>query len=170
MTPLDVVIETDEWAQLVCDAAALARRCQSATSLVAPDVARGACVLLTSDERLAALNSAFRGRNGATDVLSFPSGLEPPESLGDIAIASGVVAADARAAGISFEAHLAHMIVHGLLHLAGYDHENESEALEMEAIEISVLKRLGYEDPYLTDQHSRQAQASICAKDVKSLP
>lgn len=97
------------------------------------------------------LNRDYRGRDYATNVLSFPfelpPGVEDPH-LGDLVICVPVVEAEARDQGKPLEAHHAHMVVHGLLHLQGYDHETEAEAHQMETLEIEILRRLGYADPY----------------------
>ena len=102
-------------------------------------------ILLADDNRLAALNHDFRGKDKPTNVLSFPGhgGLG-----GDIAIAYGVTQAEARAAARSFADHAIHLAVHGVLHLAGYDHERPKDAKLMEPLEVKILKRLGIADPY----------------------
>ena len=99
----------------------------------------------------AALNEQFRHKAGATNVLSFP--LEEPPGLrdvrfGDIAVCAPVVAREASDQGKSREAHFAHMVVHGTLHLLGYDHNDKQEAERMESEEVRILARLGYADPY----------------------
>jgi probable rRNA maturation factor len=102
-------------------------------------------ILLADDKRLAALNRDFRGKDKPTNVLSFPGqgGLG-----GDIAIAYGVTQTEARAAAKSFADHAIHLAVHGVLHLAGYDHERPKDAKLMEPLEVKILKRLGIADPY----------------------
>jgi probable rRNA maturation factor len=102
-------------------------------------------ILLAGDKRLAALNRDFRGKDKPTNVLSFPGhgGLG-----GDIAIAYGVTQTEARAAAKSFADHAIHLAVHGVLHLAGYDHERPKDAKLMEPLEVKILKRLGIADPY----------------------
>ena len=92
------------------------------------------------------LNREFRGRDHATNVLSFPYARRPLE--GDVVICAPVVAREAREQGKSLEAHHAHLLVHGLLHLAGYDHERAADARRMEARERAILRRLGFGDPY----------------------
>lgn len=101
------------------------------------------------------LNAHYRGRDHATNVLSFPvsavtlSGpLARAVPLGDLVICSRVVAAEARRQGKSVRAHWAHLVVHGALHLIGYDHEQPGDARRMERREIAVLKRLGFANPY----------------------
>ena len=93
------------------------------------------------------LNRAYRDRDYATNVLSFPYEIEPVVR-GDLVICMPVVVREAGEQGKSVEAHCAHMVVHGLLHLQGLDHESEDEAEVMEAVEYQILSRLGYDDPY----------------------
>ena len=94
------------------------------------------------------LNSQYRGKDYATNVLTFPLS-EIPHLLGDIIICAPVVAAEAAAQNKSLEAHFAHLTVHGMLHLCGYDHETEPQAELMESLEITILQKLGYANPYL---------------------
>lgn len=101
------------------------------------------------------LNDTFRGKNYATNVLSFPADIQLPEGpviLGDIAICLPVVIQEASDQGKSFEQHLAHMVIHGCLHLLGFDHENDEDALEMEMKEIGILQNLGYPNPYVSQE------------------
>jgi probable rRNA maturation factor len=108
-------------------------------------------LLLGDDLAISALNEQFRGKKGPTNVLSFP----PPEGaagepgfLGDIAIAAETIAAEAEFQGKRFEDHAAHIVVHGFLHLLGYDHMESAEAEAMEAREREILTSIGIEDPY----------------------
>jgi probable rRNA maturation factor len=94
------------------------------------------------------LNSQYRGKDYATNVLTFPL-TETPHLMGDIIICAPVVVAEAKAQNKSLEAHFAHLTVHGILHLHGYDHETEPQAELMEAIEVQILTKLGYANPYL---------------------
>ena len=98
------------------------------------------------------LNARYRGRDQATNVLSFPAPAQPrgalPRSLGDLVVCPGVLRREARAQAKSLRAHWAHLIVHGTLHLIGYDHERARDARRMERREIAVLKRLGFANPY----------------------
>ena len=93
------------------------------------------------------LNRTYRGRDYATNVLTFVMNGEPPYE-GDLALCAPVVAKEARAQGKDPIAHYAHLTVHGVLHLQGYEHEAEGDALEMEKLETRILRRLGYPDPY----------------------
>ena len=102
-------------------------------------------ILLSGDGKLAVLNHDFRGKNKPTNVLSFPGN---DSYAGDIAIAYGVTSKEAKAAAKSLADHATHLVVHGVLHLAGYDHEAPQDAKVMEPLEVKVLKRLGIADPY----------------------
>lgn len=112
-----------------------------------------AAILLTGDEEMHALNRRWRGLDKPTDVLSFPGGgaAEPGQArhLGDIAMAFGIASRDAAAMGRPFEAHMAHLLIHGFLHLLGYDHIEPDDAQVMEALEIDILAGLGWDNPYV---------------------
>ena len=95
-----------------------------------------------------ALNLAYRGKGYATNVLTFPLA-ETPYLMGDIVICAPIVAAEAIAQNKLLEAHYAHLTVHGMLHLSGFDHETEAEAELMEVLEVQILAKLGYANPYL---------------------
>jgi probable rRNA maturation factor len=105
-------------------------------------------VLLTSDDAVADLNQRFRDKPGPTNVLSFPAPANPERHLGDIALAYGVCAREAAEQGKSLAHHLQHLVAHGVLHLVGYDHQTETEAEEMEALERRILAGLDVPDPY----------------------
>lgn len=109
-------------------------------------------LLLADDAAIAALNRDFRGKDRPTNVLSFPPGAGAPavdkQFLGDIALAAETILAEAKIQGKTPEDHAAHLVVHGFLHLLGYDHEIESEAEAMEARERAILAELGIADPY----------------------
>ena len=122
-------------------------------------------VVLGDDDFVRALNCTYRGRDAATNVLAFANITaamtsaamtsaamtgdgEIPVLLGDVVIAYETTVAEAAAERKGFDAHLCHLVVHGVLHLLGYDHEEETDALRMERIEASVLGRLGLPDPY----------------------
>ncbi len=102
-------------------------------------------ILLADDKKLRTLNHDFRGKDKPTNVLSFPGS---DGYAGDIAIAYGVTAAEAKTAAKNFADHASHLVVHGVLHLAGYDHERPKDALVMEPLEVKILGRLGIADPY----------------------
>lgn len=143
---------------------ALAERAASAAAKVAPELANprlSASLLFTSDEEIHALNREWRQRDKPTNVLSFPM-LErtdllalapdgPPELLGDVALACETCAREAAEKDIPLADHAAHLIVHGLLHLAGHDHEiSPADAEAMEALEVLALELIGIADPYST--------------------
>lgn len=108
-------------------------------------------VRIVDEQESAALNLQYRGKQGATNVLSFPFDAVTPEPLpilGDLVICAPVVAREAREQHKSPQAHWAHMLVHGTLHLLGYDHIHDSEAEEMEALETTIIQGLGFPAPY----------------------
>ena len=101
-----------------------------------------------------ALNNTYRGKDYATNVLTFPLS-EEPHLMGDIVLCAPIVGAEAIAQHKSLEAHYAHLTVHGVLHLHGYDHETEAQAELMEAIEIQILAKLGYANPYIMTEDAK---------------
>ncbi|WP_424930917.1 rRNA maturation RNase YbeY [Amaricoccus macauensis] len=155
---VEVVIEEPRWSDL--DMGGLAERA-AAASLVAVGMTPAGheiSLLACDDARIAELNAAFRGKEKPTNVLSWPSGeLDEPARpgleeeaifLGDLALAFETCSAEAAEAGLSLEAHVTHLVVHGVLHLLGFDHEEDEEADEMERIEIKTLASLGVANPY----------------------
>ena len=108
-------------------------------------------ILLTNDEEQQALNKQWRGKDAATNVLSFPQ-IEPfgpvVGILGDITLARETLEREAADLGKSFADHYTHLVVHGFLHILGYDHMTDEEALQMESLETQILASLGVEDPY----------------------
>jgi probable rRNA maturation factor len=139
--------EIENWAQAAIDASAQADQHINAELTVR----------IVDEEEGAALNQAYRQRPGATNVLAFP--FEPPlqktpaagmqNYLGDLAICAPVVEREAREQHKVTIAHWAHMVVHGSLHLLGYDHNDDDQAEAMETLEINILTRIGYANPYL---------------------
>jgi probable rRNA maturation factor len=111
-------------------------------------------VRIVGDAESAELNRRYRGCEGATNVLSFPAADDwselhgEPRSLGDVVVCAPVVERESREQGKPVQAHWAHILVHGALHLLGYDHENETQAREMERRERELLAGLGFPDPY----------------------
>ena len=108
-------------------------------------------VRIVDEEEGAQLNEQWRNGTGATNVLSFPAGNDLPMMpglLGDIVICAPVVEKEAKEQGKTLTAHWAHLVIHGVLHLLGYDHQNDREAAVMEALEIEKLRKLGYGNPY----------------------
>jgi probable rRNA maturation factor len=153
-------IDIEDWPAGDWDA--LATRAAQAAGEGEPLLAKPrllASVLFTSDAEVHTLNREWRERDKPTNVLSFPmldrEELEalaldgPPEMLGDIALAYETCAREAGEKGVTLEAHAMHLIVHGLLHLAGHDHvESDEQAEAMERLETAILAKLGIADPY----------------------
>ena len=161
---LDIAIDADpDWDSSNWDALARSAAEAAISESAFPQLGAGARsvelgVRLTSDEEVRALNAEWRGKDKPTNVLSFPMA-EPDElddaspdgpelMLGDIVLARGVCVAEAAAKAISVEAHASHLLVHGTLHLLGYDHHDDDAATDMEAREVRALARLGIADPY----------------------
>ncbi len=157
-----VIEEAPGWRDIPLEA--LANEAAAATLLhlgLAPK-AWEVAVLGCGNARIATLNEAFRGKARPTNVLSWPSQARaaaapgaapaPPDAdepdLGDIAIAWETCAAEAREAGRPLGAHVTHLLVHGVLHLLGYDHEADADAAVMERLEVEILATLGVPDPY----------------------
>lgn len=109
-------------------------------------------LVLADDDFVHVLNRDYRGKDCPTNVLSFENAEKPPKGqtwlAGDIVVAYQTVAREAAAQGKTFEAHLAHLLIHGTLHLQGYDHLTEKQARVMETTEIEIMHSLGYNDPY----------------------
>ena len=157
---LEIALET-EWPPAT-DWEALASRAADSAIVVAPELKNprlSASLVFADDAELHALNNEWRGKDKPTNVLSFPM-LEraelldlpsegPPELLGDIALSFDTCAREAQEKSVPLEHHAAHLIIHGLLHLAGLDHETSPEdAAAMEALEIKALALMGIADPY----------------------
>jgi len=162
---LEIAIDSDEewdsssgWEALVRSAAEAAIAESAFPQLATAKRPVELSVRLTSDAEVRALNEQWRGKDKPTNVLSFPmvdaedlstANVAGPELLlGDIVLARGVCMAEANDKGIGVEDHAAHLIVHGTLHLLGYDHHEEGEATDMEAREVRALRRIGIADPY----------------------
>jgi probable rRNA maturation factor len=161
---LEIDIESDEEWDSSTDWSLLVRRAaESALAESAfPQLANGSrpveiSVRLTGDEQVRALNAKWRGKDKPTNVLSFPlveaddldnPGEGPELMLGDIVLAKGVCEREAAEKAIPVETHATHLLVHGTLHLLGYDHLDDDQATEMEDREVRALARLGIDDPY----------------------
>jgi probable rRNA maturation factor len=109
-------------------------------------------LLLTTNDRMLDLNKVYRKKNVPTNVLSFPNGLErfdeTPIFLGDIAIGYSIILEESIKAKLPFLSHMQHLLVHGCLHLLGFDHEETNDAEEMERVEIKILRDLNIDNPY----------------------
>lgn len=118
-----------------------------------PDASAEISLVFTDDDDIRTVNEAWRGQDKATNVLSFPAfplapGGQPGPMLGDIVLAEETLRREALDLGIPFDDHLTHLLVHGFLHLFGYDHMTEEEAAVMEGLETRILAELGLADPY----------------------
>lgn len=154
---MSVSVEVEDRAWLALPELELLTRRAAAAALAAAGGGRDPgeiAVLYTGDAAIAGINAQWRGKNKPTNVLSFPapSGMPVPEGearpLGDIVLAHGVIAREAAEQGKTLHDHTAHLIVHGVLHLLGHDHQTGAEAENMERLEASILKELGIGDPY----------------------
>jgi probable rRNA maturation factor len=156
-----VAVECQAWHTAVTDPVGIVREAVAAALQEAAEAAPDrpeVSVLLADDDRLRTLNRTWRNQDKPTNVLSFPA-MEPgevahgsrPVLLGDIAIALETVLREAGAEGKAPAAHLAHLVVHGTLHLLGHDHETDGEAALMEGTEALALARLGIADPYAVE-------------------
>jgi probable rRNA maturation factor len=150
---LDLTVEAGEWEKLG-DIEALAQRAAGAASAIASgaDSELAVAVLLTDDASMRAINKDWRDQDKPTNVLSFPApahpGMPGPRHIGDVVLAWETTQREAQDEGKTIEAHASHLIVHGVLHCLGYDHETDERAEEMEALEVSALRGIGYADPY----------------------
>lgn len=162
---LEIALDADgewdssrSWDKLAWKAAEAAIAESDYPDLVSDDRRVEISVTLTGDDAVRQLNAKWRGKDKPTNVLSFPmadeqdfsiaSVVEAELLLGDIIIAHGVCEAEAADKGVTLEDHAAHLIVHGTLHLLGYDHHDDKQAEDMEAREIRALDRLGIANPY----------------------
>ncbi|MCB5174787.1 MULTISPECIES: rRNA maturation RNase YbeY [Microvirga] len=147
------MVEGGDWARLE-GAEALAQRAAEAAVAVADEADEDfeVSVMLADDAQIRELNRTWRNKDKPTNVLSFPApeqpGAEGPRHLGDIALAYETLVRESEEESKALADHFAHLIVHGVLHLLGYDHEIEAEAEIMEALEVKALATLGIADPY----------------------
>jgi probable rRNA maturation factor len=150
MAEIDILIEAEGWQNLP-HATDLADRAARSALIAEGREAGAVAILLTDDRAMQALNAGFRGKDKPTNVLSFPASAMPGADLlflGDIALGYETCQAEAFAEGKSLGDHLSHLVVHGCLHLMGYDHETEAQAEQMEERERVILASLGIADPY----------------------
>lgn len=163
---VETVIDTSLWDGVDVEALALTAIHTVLTRFDLPMERAEICVLATDDANIAKMNAAFRGKAKPTNVLSWPAqelapdapGGTPPGPqpdpmgdlpLGDIAIAYETCAHEAQAADKPISDHVTHLLIHGTLHLLGFDHENDADAHHMEQTEIDILAGLGVENPYI---------------------
>ena len=149
---IEVEIADPAWSAALPDAAALAEAAAAAALTEIDEAAAGdVAVLLADDAAVRGLNARFRDQDKATNVLSFPASAGTRDHAGDIALAYGVCAAEAMAQAKPLAHHLQHLTVHGVLHLFGFDHQDDAEAGLMEGLERRILARLGVPDPYAAE-------------------
>lgn len=150
---IDVAVNAQPWKS--CTPAELTSRewiARQLAPVLAPDVIKQddirkgeLSIALVDDSQMAELNARYRGKDGPTNVLSFPAS---GALLGDIVLSYETLAREAGERHISFGAHMSHLLIHGFLHLQGYDHQTPADAAIMEALEITALSKLGIDNPY----------------------
>ena len=154
---IDLVVESEAWSAVAGLETAVTEAARLAYAAAEPGAHPSAqvTVALLADAEVAALNARFRGLDRPTNVLSFPTGptaihaeIDSPALLGDIVLAYETVAAEAQAEEIALLDHVRHLVVHGVLHLLGFDHEVAADAVRMEALETRILAGMGVADPY----------------------
>jgi probable rRNA maturation factor len=153
---VDILVESEAWRKLP-EAEEIVRRAIASAATSSVEIYRRnaeVSILLCDDKTIASLNACWRGQEKPTNVLSFPAlplqGAAPDENipLGDIAIAYETLVREAEENGKTAPDHLSHLVVHGFLHLLGYDHHMDEEAERMERLERDILARMGISDPY----------------------
>lgn len=169
---IEVVVlqEAGDWSPMFDDRSGIA----AVVAALAKEVEIPACemtLVLTDDERVRTLNRSYRGKDKPTNVLSFPApvmranpdaGSQQARILGDVILADRTVRTEAEDAGLPLLHHVQHLVVHGILHLLGHDHEHESQAEAMEAIEIRALARVGVPNPYeAADETTNAARPNL---------
>lgn len=151
---IEIQVEDPAWQEALPDVEGVVVRAAAAVlgAEACPDAEPFATVQLADDDAIQALNARFRGRDAPTNVLSFPAPAVPgapgPAYLGDIILAFGVCRGEAEAQRKPLAHHLSHLVIHGLLHLQGHDHQSDDEAEVMETRERTLLAGLGIDDPY----------------------
>jgi probable rRNA maturation factor len=162
---IDVVVDSDAWKR-TSNAKATVRQAVSRAAAALSTTGTELAIVLTNDSAIRSLNRLWRGIDAATNVLSFPT--KPvrgePAHLGDIVLAYETIAREARAEHKPFAHHLAHLAVHGFLHLVGYDHDGDDEAAAMEQTERQILRRMALPDPY------RRRTAKQAARRARNEP
>lgn len=160
----DTLVEAGDWSGIEDPGALVVRVASVIAALpeLASHIGQGAtaCIAFSSDAEVRALNARFRAMDKPTNVLSFPSVPLPPglmdarapRHLGDIVLAAETIAAEAGEQGIPLAHHVQHLVIHGVLHLVGHDHETDDEAKAMESLETRLLAMLGIADPYRSNE------------------
>ena len=144
---IEIFVEDNAWLAVAKDLRVQIRRAARVALLRDSALRPALTILLTSDERMRTLNRQYRGKDKPTNVLSFPA-VAKATYLGDMAIAHGTAVREADASGKPVLHHILHLVVHGVLHLLGYDHEAPKQAEAMESLEKEILAEVGIPDPY----------------------
>lgn len=171
----DLMVRVDHpgWRALTADPEALVRRAATAALDLFEPEAVELSVVLSDDPAVRELNRDHRGKDYATNVLSFPPAFTPPAQagprpLGDVILALQTVEREAAEQDKAVADHLCHLVVHGVLHLCGYDHETDADAEEMESVERTVLAGLGIADPYAEPADPQSANAASADGSVEA--
>ena len=160
---MTVLVEAARWRKLLPTSPALVRRAaRTALAAAGPDQPAELAIVLVDDRRQRALNRQWRGKDKSTNVLAFP-GVSPvpvgtPLPLGDVVLAIGTIEEEAAAQSKPLADHVVHLVIHGTLHLLGFDHDLPSRAKRMEALETKLLAQLGIPDPYRPPRRARGAR------------
>ena len=163
MSGRDIILLIDDpnWKKARGLGARLKRAARAALARCDFPAKRSLTILLGSDTKLRTLNRDFRGKDKPTNVLSFPAAPNRDGYQGDIVLAYGVTAREAKSAGKSLGDHAAHLVVHGVLHLAGYDHVRVRDARIMEPLEVTILAGLGIADPYRDGDRAQRKRKAV---------
>lgn len=147
----DIIIDDEKWTD-IDEISVIFDGVRKAMEAVLPELDGTCSVMLSNNAKIQDLNRDFRGKDKPTNVLSFPDGEEDEDGviyLGDIAMAYETLVEESQQdQDKTFISHLTHLAIHGTLHLIGYDHIDEDEALEMEALEVKIMRECGYASPY----------------------
>lgn len=161
---IDIRIDGGDWRRMLPTVESICRETAAKAVAVSALTSVEVSLVLSDDAAVAALNGAYRGKAEPTNVLSFPAGDgaglsaigpadAPPRLLGDVIVAYETTVAEAMAGGKSLADHLRHLVVHGVLHLLGHDHQSDADAAAMERLEAEILRSFGVEDPYRDEKH-----------------
>ena len=148
---VDIQVDDPRWRKVRGLVTGLRRSAELALRRGKASPSSSLTILLANDQRLKELNRNFRGRNKSTNVLAFPSDDRDSVYLGDVALAYGVTAVEAKESGKRVVDHAMHLAVHGVLHLLGFGHDTERAARKMEPLESEILSELGVADPYVSE-------------------
>ena len=169
---IELVIQAGDWPEVDTLSELTANVARVMPDVLGPDMPdqpesrHEVALALGSDETVRSANNTFRGKDEPTNVLSFPmpdtqaGSPTTPAFIGDIVLAEQTLRREAAERSLPFEHHFVHLVVHGVLHLYGFDHQTDVDAEEMEATEIAVLRRLGIANPYPIEHSAKEALGS----------